>query len=328
MSWFSPSTSIVFRTTHGDTYPSTREIDGLSDPELEALLQQTRDAILALEVELEKRHSAILVAPSNLVNDCENKLQKSLQNFKILGRLDARAAKSVELAISVLTNEQTVRGSKVYQDFLNDIIRQCGRGLALLCAASLGKHNIIGMNAQSRTSLVYYLKSKKASLSSSDLDSLATQYELPPEIGTTRSPNMWPMIDRIGRYSVAERRTEYKGEDRVSTATGQDQTEGKETAQLSTVQNRCKRGGFHDTQGIANNIYFSDSVHVLESTNRSDTTLGQSRFRRSSDQSSLGNGKDAWRRDNGLPDYHDSPRSKPRYLHHLMGWPRSRTSIE
>ncbi len=194
------STSIVFRTTRGDFYPSTLEFDGLGDPELEALVQQTRDATLSLEVELEKRHSAILVAPSNLINDCEGKLQKTLQNFKILGRFDARAAKSVELAVSVLANEQTVRGSKVYQDFLNDIIRHCSYGLALLCAASLGKHNVIGMNAQSRTSLVYHLKSKKVSLSSPALDSLVTQYKLPPEIGMPRSPNTWPMVDRIGRY--------------------------------------------------------------------------------------------------------------------------------
>ena len=108
-----------------------------------------------------------------MINNYKNKLQKTLQNFKILGRLDARAAKSVELAISVLTNKQTVRGSKVYQDFLNNIVRYCGRRLALLYTTSFGKHNIIGINARSRTSLVYYLKSKKASLSSPDLDSLA-----------------------------------------------------------------------------------------------------------------------------------------------------------
>ena len=97
--------SIIFRTTHGDFCPSTIEFDGLSDPELEALVQQTRDVTLSVEAELEKRHSTILVAPSNLIDDCENKLQKTLQNFKILGRLDARAAKSVELAVSVLTNQ-------------------------------------------------------------------------------------------------------------------------------------------------------------------------------------------------------------------------------
>lgn len=57
------STSIVFRTIHGDICPSTIGFAGLSDPELEALVQQTRDVMLSAEAELEKRHSAELVAP-------------------------------------------------------------------------------------------------------------------------------------------------------------------------------------------------------------------------------------------------------------------------
>ena len=194
------SATIVFRTTHGDFCLDSMDFNGLGNPELEALVQKTRDATMSLEIELEKRHSAILVAPSNLINDCENKLQTTLQSFKILGRLDARAAKSVELAASVLTSEQTVRGSRIYQDFLNDIIRHCGRGLALLCAASFGKHKIIGMNAQSRTSLVYHLKSKKTSLYSPALDSLATQYKLPPEAGTPCSSSAWPKANWISSY--------------------------------------------------------------------------------------------------------------------------------
>jgi hypothetical protein len=205
------STSIVFRTTHGDFCSPSIDFQRLSDPELEALVQKTREATLLLETELEKRHSVISVAPPNLIIDCENKLQTTLQSFKILDRLDARAAKSVELAISVLTNEQTVRGSKVYQDFLNDIIRHCGHGLAFLCAASLGKHKIIGMNAQSRTSLVSHLRSKKTSLSSPALDSLATQYKLPPETGTPRSSSTWPKIDQISRYRAWQcRRPAYR----------------------------------------------------------------------------------------------------------------------
>lgn len=36
---------------------------------------------------------------------------------------------------------------------------------------------------------------------------------------------------------------------------------------------RRKRGGFQHTQSTANNIYFRNSVHVLESTEQSDTIL-------------------------------------------------------
>ena len=177
------STSLLFRTARGDFCPPDLEYGRLSDSELEALAQQTRDAVTLFDVELEKRHGAMSTTPPNLIIDCEKKLQASLQNFKILGRLDARATKSVELAVSILTNEQTVRGSKVYQEFLHDITRHCNRGLALLCAASFGKHKIVGMNAQSRISLVYHLKSKKALLCSPTLDTFTNQYNLPTATG-------------------------------------------------------------------------------------------------------------------------------------------------
>ncbi len=123
---------------------------------------------------------------------------------------------------------------------------------------------------------------------------------------------------------MAAQPTEREGEDQVSTGTGQNQT--GETARLSAVQSRRKRGGFHHTQSTANNIYFRNPVHVLEGINQSDTTLGQAPFRRGSDQSSLGNGKNARGRDDRLPDYNDPPRSKSRHLHDLVGRPRSGTS--
>lgn len=122
--------------------------------------------------------------PSNLINEYETKLQMSLQQIKILSRLNPRAAKSVELAVSILTNEQTARGLKIYQDFLNDIKRQCGGGLALLCAASLGKQNITAMNMLARTSLVIHLTNKKASFCSPELDSLVKQLGLSVNTGT------------------------------------------------------------------------------------------------------------------------------------------------
>ena len=178
------STKKNFCTTHGEFCPPGIDLKELSDSELEALYQKTRDATLSLEAELEKRHSPTVAAPSNLINEYETKLRTSLQQIKSLGRLDPRAAKSVELAVSILMNEQTARGSKIYQDFLNDIKRQCGGGLALLCAASLGKQNITAMNIPTRTSLVNHVTSKKASFCSPELDNLVTQYELPVDTGT------------------------------------------------------------------------------------------------------------------------------------------------
>lgn len=189
------STSIIFRIAQGDFCPPNIDHGGISESQLEALVQKTRDATLVLEAELEKRHNATFAAPSNLIKEYENKLHNSIQNLKIHGRLDARSAKSVELAISVLPTEQTVRSSRIYRDFLNSVIRHCGHGLALLCAASLGKQNIVAMNAEARTSLISHIKSKKASLYSPDLETLAKQHNLPVGTGTLYISYIWPKAD-------------------------------------------------------------------------------------------------------------------------------------
>ena len=178
------STSLLFHTAQGDFCPTTIVYEELSYPELETLVQKTRDATLKLEAELEKRQSATLVNPLKPIKEYVNKLRISLESIKTIRRLDSREAKSIEIALSELMTEQTIRGAKIYQDFLKDIIRHCGPGLALLCAASLGKWKIAHMNAQTRTDLVHYLTSMKASFYSSDLDTLATEYKFPFEIGT------------------------------------------------------------------------------------------------------------------------------------------------
>ncbi|KAG8529801.1 uncharacterized protein KY384_005282 [Bacidia gigantensis] len=206
------STSIILRTAEGDFCPPKIDYGEISEAQLEALVQKTRDATLELEAELEKRHNATSAAPSNLIKECENKLHNCLQYLKIHGRLDARSAKSVELAVSLLPTKQTVRGARVYRDFLNDVIRHCGHGLALLCAASLGKQNIVAMNAQARTSLISHIRSKKVSLYSPDLETLAKQHNLPIGTGT-----------ELG--SLAERPTKRVREDQPTAAAGHVQTE-------------------------------------------------------------------------------------------------------
>jgi hypothetical protein len=63
--------------------------------------------------------------------------------------------------------------------FLYDILRHCGGGLVLLCATSLGKQRIITMNEPERIRLVQFVRTNKASLQSSTLDSLAIKYQIP-----------------------------------------------------------------------------------------------------------------------------------------------------
>ena len=177
------STAILLHTTRGDFWHHDIELTNFDDTELESLAQKARNATRSLEAELQKRHSTTPDTPLDLINNCEKRLQSCLQHIKIHGRLDRRAAKCVELAVSTLTTEQTGRREKEYRDFLNDILRQCGPGLSLLCAAGFGKYNIVGMNKQARTSLVNYVKSKRASFSCPEVDNMAIQYGLPLDIG-------------------------------------------------------------------------------------------------------------------------------------------------
>jgi len=68
------SSSTILPTPHGNSYPPPVNLKELSDSELEALLQNTRDTTLSLEVKLEKRHSPIPAAPSYSIIECETKL--------------------------------------------------------------------------------------------------------------------------------------------------------------------------------------------------------------------------------------------------------------
>lgn len=177
------STAILLHTTRGGSWHHDTDLTNFSDTELESLAEKARNTIQSLEAELQKRHSTTPSTPLDLVNKWNKRFQSCLKHIKTHDRLDKRAANCVELAVSILSTEQTGRREKVYQDFLNDILRQCGPGLAVLCAAGFGKYNIAGMNRQTRTGLVDYVKSKRASFCCPELDSIVIQYGLPLGIG-------------------------------------------------------------------------------------------------------------------------------------------------
>lgn len=178
---------IIFRTAAGDYHPSNNGHEKLTDFELESLLQGSRDTVLLFEAALKKRQIATNPELPDTINECCTKLQKSLTNLKILGRFDSRDTQSVKLAAATLGTTQENRNSKVYQVFLSDILRHCGRGLAMLCAASIGKYKMVALNTQDRTSFVYYIKNNKARLDSPILDILAVEFDFPDETGKSNS---------------------------------------------------------------------------------------------------------------------------------------------
>ena len=175
--------TIIFRSTIGDRSPSSDSFQNLATSELKSFLQQCRESLSLLGAELEERRVA---SGSNLpdgVKQCSSKIEKSATDLKILGRLDIKNSRPISVAVDILKTAQTNRASKIYQLFLTDIIRNCNRGLALLCAASIGKQRIVALNTKERTILMRHIKINMASLDSPILDPLAANYGLPVEAG-------------------------------------------------------------------------------------------------------------------------------------------------
>lgn len=180
------SIGILLRTPTGDLWPHDADLTKLSHIELEEVVRKARDATLLLEAELATRGSTIPAIPSDLIRECDTKLQSSLRHIRTHGCLSGRAANSVELAVSTLTSEQTDYRGEAYKQFLNDIIRHCGHEVSLLCAAGIGKFKIVGMNIETRTSLVQYIKRQRATFRCPELDKLVTQHWLPVDTGSRR----------------------------------------------------------------------------------------------------------------------------------------------
>jgi hypothetical protein len=171
--------SILMQTKDKGHFTSHGGYDGVTTSELQTLLELSRVTVRSIEAELENRQFAAQLKPKPAVTERIDKLNKTLTNLNVLGRLDQREARLVTTAVNILNIPQTTRDFKVYQAFLWDIIHHCGRGHALLCAASLGKQRVASLNAQDRIQLVHYFKINKSAFESSVLDSLATEYQVP-----------------------------------------------------------------------------------------------------------------------------------------------------
>ncbi|KAH6701338.1 hypothetical protein BKA61DRAFT_433875, partial [Leptodontidium sp. MPI-SDFR-AT-0119] len=111
--------------------------------------------------------------------ECFERLAEVVGTIRILERLSDRGAKHVDTAVDILTTSQTTRESKVYQTFLHDILRQAGRGLVVLCAASLGKQRVVQLSESDRAGLVRHVKDNKAVLHCPLLESLAGDFQVP-----------------------------------------------------------------------------------------------------------------------------------------------------
>jgi hypothetical protein len=175
---------VFLRTRTKDCFVYERGYEGVASSELETLLELGRATVRSLESEFETRGLSAKSKESKAFAECTEKLRKSMTNLKILGRLEKKATKLISSAIEILKLEQTTREGKLYQNFLSDIFRQCGREQVLLCAAGLGKQRVVCLTAQDRIGLVHYVKTNKAAFASPILDALVERCQLPNKDGT------------------------------------------------------------------------------------------------------------------------------------------------
>ncbi|KAF1346383.1 hypothetical protein EJ07DRAFT_144197 [Lizonia empirigonia] len=175
--------SIFLCTDKKNSFTYQDGYQDVTDSELEDLLEIGRRLVFSLEAEVEARRLVAKVELSTAVYDCIAKLNKSVANLKTLERLNEKETKLIASATCILKAAQTSREGKLYQTFLRDIHRQCGRGLVLLCAASLGKQRTTSLNAKDRTQFVSHLKAIKGVFDFPILDALVKQHRVPNENG-------------------------------------------------------------------------------------------------------------------------------------------------
>lgn len=150
--------------------------DGVTDAELETLLQKSRDTLVSLEAEFERRQLPTASNHSKEIEGYCDSLRKGFDKLKVLERLDDKAAEHVKAAAKILTTPQTIRSYKVYETFLHDVLRHCGPELVLLCAACLGKPKVSSLKTEERIILLDHVKTKRFSYVSPILGRLATEY--------------------------------------------------------------------------------------------------------------------------------------------------------
>jgi hypothetical protein len=152
--------------------------EGVTDVELEILLQKSRDTLISVEAEFEKRQLSKASNQPSGIDGYSDSLRKGVNKIKVLERLDDKATEHVKAAVEILTTPQTVRSFKVYKAFLHDVLRHCGPELVLLCAACLGKSKVASLKVEDRISLLDHMKTKKLSYVSPILGRLATEYDI------------------------------------------------------------------------------------------------------------------------------------------------------
>lgn len=169
---------ITLHTNERVSFLCGEGFEGVTDAELATLLQKSRDTLLSLQAESEKRQLPKVSSQPSEIDGYSDSLCKGVKKIKVLERLEDKAAEHVKAAVEILTTPQTTRSFKVYKAFLHDVLHHCGPELVLLCAACLGKPKVASMKVEDRIVLLDHVKKEKSSYVSPILRRLATEYNI------------------------------------------------------------------------------------------------------------------------------------------------------
>lgn len=157
---------------------SDDEFEDVTNAKLKTLLQKSRNTVISLEAEFERRQLLTASTHFKEIDEYCDALQKNFDKIKILKRLDDKAAEHVKTAVKILTTSQTIRFFKIYETFLHDVRCHCDSELVLLCAACLDKPKVSSLKMKNRIALLEHMKTKRLSYVSPILERLATEYDI------------------------------------------------------------------------------------------------------------------------------------------------------
>ena len=194
--------SVELRTKTAGHFTYHNGFTGVTNLDLELLLQLSKETTASLEAELKIRNAGPEL--SSAVIEYEKRLRFSATNLKILGRLENKSLQLVKTAIAILHTQPADRNTKIYHAFLGDTIRLCGPQLMVLCAATLGKHNVANLNGEQRLQLLQCLQKTKPVLESSCLRSIAAEYKIPDATGGLSVHSVQPRLTcrRTGCHTI------------------------------------------------------------------------------------------------------------------------------
>ena len=165
---------VLYQMSENESFALQTGFSSITTERLETLFEESRRATSLIEDELRKRNS--ILVPTFRVNQILLKLRKDADLIKVHGRLDKNSNKCATALIPLMSTTHSDRSSRVFQEFLTDVLEQWSPQCAFLCGISIGKHKVASLRKEEKASLLKLLGIEKPSLSIEPFTSLANDY--------------------------------------------------------------------------------------------------------------------------------------------------------